>query len=105
MINGGYVDIGVEDTIEDLGVNFIGAVTFSILGYFYIKDKEKYKFTESLMPVKKTEEEIKKTKERDEMLVKKYQERKELKKQKKLKDKKIENNKNKKDNNDNKNNN
>ena len=95
VINNGYVDIGVEDTIEDLGVNFIGAITFSILGYFYIKDKEKYKFTESLMPVKKTEEEIKETKERDEMLVKKYQERKELKKQKK--DKNSEDNKISKD--------
>lgn len=34
---GGYVDIGLIDTIEDMFVNFIGAVVFSIFGYFYTK--------------------------------------------------------------------
>ena len=32
---GGYLDIGLLDTMEDLFVNFIGALTFSIIGYFY----------------------------------------------------------------------
>lgn len=82
VIDGGYLDIGVDDTIEDLCVNFIGAIIFSVLGYFYIKDRDKYKFTESLMPVKKTEEEIQKTKEHDEMVAKKYQEIKNKRKQK-----------------------
>ena len=31
----GYLDIGLYDTMEDLFVNFIGALTFSIIGYFY----------------------------------------------------------------------
>lgn len=41
-INGGYLDIGLNDTMEDLFVNFIGATTYSILGYFYIKNRDKY---------------------------------------------------------------
>ena len=32
---GGYVDIGIIDTMKDLFVNFIGAVVFSITGFFY----------------------------------------------------------------------
>ena len=35
----GYLDIGLIDTMEDLLVNFIGASTFSILGYFYVKKR------------------------------------------------------------------
>lgn len=35
---GGYIDIGLIDTMKDLFVNFIGALTFSIIGYFYSKD-------------------------------------------------------------------
>ena len=34
---GGYIDIGLIDTMNDLIVNFIGALTFSIIGYFYSK--------------------------------------------------------------------
>ena len=34
---GGYLDIGLIDTMKDLFVNFIGAVAFSIIGYIYIK--------------------------------------------------------------------
>ncbi len=33
---GGYIDIGLNDTMEDLIVNFIGAVIFCGLGYFYL---------------------------------------------------------------------
>jgi len=51
-IEGGYLDLGVNDTIEDLFVNLIGAVSFSILGYFYIKNRDKYKFAENFIPVK-----------------------------------------------------
>lgn len=32
---GGYIDIGLIDTMNDLIVNFVGALTFSIIGYFY----------------------------------------------------------------------
>ena len=34
---GGYLDIGLLDTMKDLFVNFIGAFVFSIIGYFYVK--------------------------------------------------------------------
>ena len=34
---GGYLDIGLYDTMEDLFVNFIGALTFSVIGYFSAK--------------------------------------------------------------------
>ena len=35
---GGYIDIGLIDTMKDLFVNFIGALTFSVIGYFYSKN-------------------------------------------------------------------
>lgn len=38
---GGYMDIGLIDTMEDLFVNFIGATVFSIFGFFYVKTKGK----------------------------------------------------------------
>ena len=34
----GYLDIGLIDTLNDLIVNFIGALTFSVFGYFYTKN-------------------------------------------------------------------
>ncbi len=33
---GGYLDIGIVDTMKDLIVNFIGAVVFSIIGILYL---------------------------------------------------------------------
>lgn len=36
-INGGYLDVGLNDSMEELMINFVGAITFGILGYFYIK--------------------------------------------------------------------
>lgn len=47
---GGYLDIGLYDTMEDLFVNFIGAVVFSLFGYFYVKHQGKGKVVESLVP-------------------------------------------------------
>lgn len=38
---GGYLDIGLIDTMKDLFVNFIGAVVFCIAGYFYLKYRSK----------------------------------------------------------------
>ena len=38
---GGYLDIGLIDTMKDLFVNFIGAVVFSVGGYFYRKSHGK----------------------------------------------------------------
>lgn len=36
---GGYLDIGLIDTMKDLIVNFIGAVVFSAFGWLYLKGK------------------------------------------------------------------
>ena len=54
---GGYLDIGLIDTMKDLFVNFIGAVVFSVTGYFYAKSKGKRKFAaQGFVPSKKTAE-------------------------------------------------
>lgn len=52
VINGGYLDIGIIDTMKDLLVNFIGAVVFSTIGYFYIQNRGRYKFIEQFIPKK-----------------------------------------------------
>ena len=46
----GYLDIGLLDTMKDLFVNFIGAVVFSIIGYFYVKNRGKGKFARRFIP-------------------------------------------------------
>ena len=54
---GGYLDIGIIDTMKDLFVNFIGAVVFSVTGFFYARSKgEKRTAAQSFVPSKKTEE-------------------------------------------------
>lgn len=75
IINGGYLDIGLRDTMKDLIVNFIGAVVFSIIGWFYIKDRDEYKFAENFIPIRKTEEEIEETKRELERLEKVLEEK------------------------------
>lgn len=50
---GGYLDIGLIDTMKDLFVNFIGAVCFSLFGYFYVKSRGKNRFAGSLIPRRK----------------------------------------------------
>lgn len=50
IINDGYLELGVIDTMKDLFVNFIGAVVFSIFGYLYIINREKYKGLEKIIP-------------------------------------------------------
>lgn len=47
----GYLDIGIIDTMKDLFVNFIGAVVFSIIGYFYIKRRGNGKIAQKFIPV------------------------------------------------------
>ncbi len=44
VIEGGYLDIGLIDTMKDLAVNMIGALVFSALGFLYIHRRDKYKF-------------------------------------------------------------
>lgn len=56
VMEGGYLDLGIADTMQDLIVNFIGATVFSILGLLYIKNRDAYKFAENFIPkMRKTE--------------------------------------------------
>ena len=55
---GGYVDIGLIDTMKDLQVNFIGAVAFSLIGFFYVKSRGKGRLAASLIPIVLDPEEI-----------------------------------------------
>lgn len=50
---GGYLDIGLIDSMYDLIVNFIGAFTFSFFGYFYAKKPKKKHFIKRFIPIKK----------------------------------------------------
>lgn len=53
---GGYLDIGLLDTMKDLIVNFIGAVVFSVFGYFYVKNRGKGNFVSRFVPQRKKKE-------------------------------------------------
>jgi len=50
VIEGGYLELGLIDTMKDLFVNFIGALVFSAIGYLYIKNRDDYKFAERFIP-------------------------------------------------------
>lgn len=47
---GGYLDVGIVDTMKDLIVNFIGAVVFSVIGILYLKQRGKGRLASSLIP-------------------------------------------------------
>ena len=49
----GYLDIGLNDTMKDLIVNFIGATVFSALGYLYIVNRNRYSFAGVFLTKKK----------------------------------------------------
>lgn len=51
---GGYIDIGLIDTMKDLLVNFVGAVVFSVIGFFYSKSKGKGEVAKRFMPSPKS---------------------------------------------------
>ncbi len=53
---GGYLDIGLIDTMKDLIVNFVGAVVFSVIGFFYVKNRGKGRFAKGLIPRLKTKD-------------------------------------------------
>ena len=53
---GGYLDIGIIDTMKDLFVNFIGAVVFSFIGYFYVKSRGQGRFARRFIPTMKFDE-------------------------------------------------
>lgn len=50
---GGYLDIGLLDTMKDLFVNFIGAVVFAVIGFFYARGKGKKSVISLFVPRKK----------------------------------------------------
>lgn len=50
VIEGGYLDIGIIDTMKDLLVNLIGAVVFSVIGYFYIIGRNNGVFAKKFIP-------------------------------------------------------
>ncbi len=52
LVESGYLDVGLNDTMKDLFVNFIGASCFSIFGYLYIINRDKYHFIRHFIPVK-----------------------------------------------------
>lgn len=52
---GAYLDIGLIDTMKDLFVNFLGAIVFSVIGFFYIKGRGKSKFAGRFIPKIKEE--------------------------------------------------
>ncbi len=50
---GGYLDIGIIDTMKDMFVNFIGAVVYNIAGYFYLVSRDKRAgFIKNFIPTK-----------------------------------------------------
>jgi len=53
-IENGYLDIGLHDTMKDMFVNFIGALVFSIVGYQYIYNRDRYGFVTHFVPTKKS---------------------------------------------------
>lgn len=49
-VEGGFLDVGIIDTMKDLIVNFVGALVFSVIGYFYVKTRGKGKFARRFIP-------------------------------------------------------
>lgn len=54
---GGYLDIGLYDTMYDLIVNFIGAAVFSIIAYLYLRNQERAKWIGKIIMRRKKKEE------------------------------------------------
>ena len=53
---GGYLDVGLYDTMKDLFVNFIGAVVFSVIGFFYARGRGKKSVVSLFVPRRKAED-------------------------------------------------
>ena len=53
VIKNGYLDVGINDTMKDLLVNCIGAVVFSVIGFFYIQNRDKSKVAKHFVPTRK----------------------------------------------------
>ena len=49
-VEGGLLDVGIIDTMKDLIVNCIGAILFSIVGFFYLHGRNQSRLAEQLIP-------------------------------------------------------
>ena len=63
VIENGYLELGVIDTMKDLIVNCIGAMVFSTIGYFYIIGRNKGVFASKFIPQLQSAEENEKQEE------------------------------------------
>lgn len=52
VIDGGYLDIGLNDTMKDLFVNFIGALVFSFFAYIGLKNNKSSTVVKNFVPIK-----------------------------------------------------
>ena len=52
---GGYLDIGLIDTMKDLLVNFVGAVVFSVIGFFHVRSRGRGRVASQFIPRVETE--------------------------------------------------
>lgn len=58
VISGGYLDVGLRDTVKDLLVNCLGAVVFSFIGVAYLHRRGKGGFIRGFIPRLMTREEM-----------------------------------------------
>lgn len=58
VISGGYLDIGLMDTMKDLLVNCVGAIVFSVIGVVYLRRRGTGGFAGSFIPKFMTREEV-----------------------------------------------
>ncbi|MDD5923211.1 MAG: hypothetical protein PUC88_00270 [Clostridia bacterium] len=70
---GGYIDIGIIDTMKDLFVNMIGAIVFNIFGFFYLKSRGKGKIVKLLIPIPVENESKDKSKKENSLEEKNYE--------------------------------
>lgn len=52
VIDGGYLDIGLNDTMKDLFVNFLGALVFSFFAYIGLKNNKNSSVVKNFVPIK-----------------------------------------------------
>ena len=87
VIDGGYLDIGILDTMKDLFVNFIGAIVFCVFGFIYEKVGRKNKtaamVVEGLKIRPASEEEIKEMEDNKQTAIDESKQKKNSKKKKK----------------------
>ena len=51
QIEGGYLDIGVHDTVQDMIVNLVGALVFAVFGFAYATARDRHSFAANFIPV------------------------------------------------------